>query len=54
MFRHAVVDPLLAVTTELPRSAVNEFGDRSLGWPPDLRRRWTYAAAVGSVGGYVF
>jgi hypothetical protein len=54
LFRHAVVEPLFALTTELPKSAVNDLGDRSLGWPPDLRRRWAYAAAVGAVGGYVF
>jgi len=42
-----------AASTRPARPAVNELGDRSLGWPPDLRRRWTYAAAVGAVGGYV-
>lgn len=54
VFPHAVRDPLFLLATELPRTAVLELNERSRGWPADLRRRWTYAAAVGAVGGYVF
>jgi hypothetical protein len=50
----AIRDPLFLMATELPRMAVLELKERSRGWPADLRQRWTYAAAVGAVGGYVF
>ena len=53
-FEHAVLDPLFVLTTELPRAAVQQIGERSIAWPGDLRRRWTYAAAVAALGGYVF
>lgn len=49
-FAHAVVDPLIALTVELPWDAVAALGDRSVDWPSDLRRRWTYAAAAGALG----
>lgn len=52
-FKHAIRDPLLLFTTQLPREAVLALDERSLAWPPDLRRRWTYAAAAGAIGGYV-
>lgn len=51
---HAIRDLLFLLTTELPRRVVAELSERSMLWPNDLRRRWTYAAAVGAVGGYVF
>jgi hypothetical protein len=54
LYEHAVQDPLFLFAMELPREAVLELGRRSLAWPEDLRRRWTYAAAVGAVGGFVF
>jgi len=54
VFSHAIRDPLFLLATELPRMAVLELNERSRGWPADLRRRWTYAAAAGAVGGYVF
>jgi hypothetical protein len=54
LFAHAVQDPLILLTTGLPRRVVLELNERTLLWPTDLRRRWTYAAAVGAVGGYVF
>ncbi len=53
-FKHAIRDPLLLFATQLPREAVLALDERSLAWPADLRRRWTYAAAVGAIGGYVF
>ncbi|WP_296598660.1 hypothetical protein [Phenylobacterium sp.] len=52
-FKHAVRDPLLLFATQLPREAVLTLDERSLAWPADLRRRWTYAAAAGAIGGYV-
>lgn len=48
-FAHAVVDPLFALTVELPRDVIAALGDRSVDWPADLRRRWTYAAAAGAL-----
>jgi hypothetical protein len=54
VFAHAMRDPLFLVTTELPRTMILELGERSRAWPTDLRRRWTYAAAVGAVGGFVY
>ena len=54
VFMHAVRDPLFLLATELPRPMVLELGERSRAWPPDLRRRWTYAVAVGAVGGFVY
>ena len=53
-FEHAVLDPLFVLTTELPRAVVLQISERSVAWPADLRRRWTYATAVGALGGYVF
>lgn len=53
-FEHAVLDPLFVLATELPRAAVQQMSERSVAWPADLRRRWTYAAAVAALGGYVF
>lgn len=52
-FAHAVVDPLLALTVELPRDVIVALGDRSVDWPADLRRRWTDAAAAGALGTFV-
>jgi hypothetical protein len=54
VFTHAMRDPLFLLTTELPRTMVLELSERSRAWPADLRRRWTYAAAVGAVGGFVY
>jgi hypothetical protein len=54
VFVHAAQDALILVRAELPRSAVLELNERSLEWPKDLRRRWTYAAAAGALGGFVF
>ncbi len=54
VFAHAIRDPLFLLTTELPRTMVLELGERSRAWPADLRRRWTYAAAVGALGGFVY
>jgi hypothetical protein len=54
VFTHAAKDLLFLLAMELPRNAVQELSDRSLAWPEDLRRRWTYAVAVGAVGGAVF
>ena len=54
LYGHAVLDPLFILSTQLPRHAVLELHERSVLWPRDLRKRWTYAAAVGAVGGYVF
>lgn len=54
VFTHAMRDPLFLLAIELPRAVVLELGERSRAWPADLRRRWTYAAAVGAVGGYVY
>lgn len=54
VFAHAMRDPLFLLTTELPRTMVLELNERSRAWPTDLRRRWTYAAAVGAVGGFVY
>ncbi|KRA60138.1 hypothetical protein ASD79_07820 [Caulobacter sp. Root655] len=54
LFAHAAPDPLFLLTMELPRNAILQLNDRSLAWPSDLRRRWTYAAAVGAIGGYVY
>ncbi|TAJ73215.1 MAG: hypothetical protein EPO51_06150 [Phenylobacterium sp.] len=52
-FKHAIRDPLLLFATQLPREAVLALDERSLAWPADLRRHWTYAAAAGAIGGYV-
>jgi hypothetical protein len=54
LFVHAAPDPMFLLTMELPRNAILQLNERSLAWPPDLRRRWTYAAAVGAIGGYVY
>lgn len=54
VFAHAIRDPLFLLTTELPRTMVLELSERTKAWPADLRRRWTYAAAVGAVGGFVY
>jgi hypothetical protein len=54
MFAHAAHDPLVLLATELPGKMVLQLGEMSLAWPEDLRRRWTYAAAVGALGGFVF
>jgi hypothetical protein len=54
VFTHAIRAPLFLVATELPRAMVLELGERSRAWPADLRRRWTYAAAVGAFSGCVF
>jgi hypothetical protein len=54
VFTHAMRDPLFLLTTELPRIMVLELSERSRAWPADLRRRWTYAAAVGAVGGFFY
>ncbi|WP_454759988.1 hypothetical protein [Caulobacter segnis] len=54
VFTHAILDPLFLLATELPRTMVLELGERSRAWPADLRRRWTYAAAVGALGGFVY
>jgi transposase InsO family protein len=54
VFRHAARDLLFILTTDLRRETVLALGERSVAWPADLRRRWTYAAAIGAVGGYVF
>lgn len=51
---HAAQDALILVRSELPRPAVRQLNERSLGWPKDLRRRWTYATAAAAVGGLVF
>ena len=53
-FKHAIRDPLLLFATQLPRETILALDERSLAWPADLRRRWTYAAAAGAIGGYVF
>ena len=53
-FEHAVLDPLFVLTTELPRAAVVQISERSVAWPAEIRRRWTYATAAGALGGYVF
>lgn len=53
-FDHAARDLLFILTMELRRDTVGELSERSMAWPEDLRRRWTYAAAVGAIGGYVF
>lgn len=47
-------DALILVRSELPRPAVRQLNERSLAWPKDLRRRWTYAMAAAAVGGLVF
>lgn len=52
-FKHVIRDPLLLFATQLPREAVLALDERSLAWPADLRRRWTYAAAAAAIGGYV-
>jgi hypothetical protein len=54
VFTHAVPDLLFLLVMELPRHAVQELNERSMAWPPDLRRRWIYAVAVGAVGGFVW
>ncbi len=54
VFTHAVPDLLFLLVMELPRHAVQELNERSMAWPADLRRRWTYAVAVGAVGGFVW
>lgn len=54
LFEHAVRDPMFLLTMELPRNAVLQLSERSLAWPRDLRRRWTYAAAAGAISGYVY
>lgn len=54
VFTHAIRDPLFLLATELPRAIVLELGERTKAWPADLRRRWTYAAAVGAIGGFVY
>jgi hypothetical protein len=54
VFKHAIRDPLFLLATELPTAKVLELGERSRAWPADLRRRWTYAAAVGAFSGCVF
>jgi hypothetical protein len=53
-FHHAAQDALILVRSELPRAAVRQLNERSLAWPKDLRRRWTYATAAAAVGGLVF
>lgn len=58
-FFHAVQDALILVRSdpirsELPRPAVRQLNERSLAWPKDLRRRWTYATAAAALGGLVF
>ncbi|HJV42768.1 hypothetical protein [Caulobacter sp.] len=54
VFAHAIRDPLFLLATELPRTIVLELSERTKAWPADLRRRWTYAAAVGAIGGFVY
>lgn len=54
VFAHAIRDPLFLVATELPRNMVLEMSERTKAWPADLRRRWTYAAAVGAVSGFAY
>lgn len=54
VFKHAICDPLFLATMDLPKATVVELSERSLAWPADLRRRWTYAAALGAMGGFVF
>jgi hypothetical protein len=54
VFTHTIRDPLFLLTTELPRTMVLELSERTKAWPADLRRRWTYAAAVGAIGGFVY
>ncbi|MFZ0266743.1 hypothetical protein [Caulobacter sp.] len=54
VFTHAVPDLLFLLVMELPRHAVQELNERSMAWPADLRRRWTYTVAVGAVGGFVW
>lgn len=53
VFDEAIEDLMFPLAMLLPREAVVQLGERSRRWPSDLRRRWTYAAAVGAVGGYV-
>jgi hypothetical protein len=54
VFTHAVRDPLFLLPMELPRLILVDLDERSRAWPTDLRRRWTYAVAVGAIGGFVF
>ena len=54
VFTHAIRDPLFLLTTEPPKAMVLELSERTKAWPADLRRRWTYAAAVGAIGGFVY
>ena len=54
LFEHAVRDLTFLLAMDLPRNAVLQLYERSLAWPKDLRRRWTYAAAAGAIGGYVY
>lgn len=54
VFTHAVRDPLFLLPMELPRVMLIDLDERSRAWPADLRRRWTYAVAVGAIGGFVF
>lgn len=54
VFTHAIRDPLFLLATELPRIMVLELSERTKAWPAELRRRSTYAAAVGAVGGFVY
>jgi hypothetical protein len=51
---HAVRDPLFLLPMELPRMMLVDLDERSKAWPADRRRRWTYAVAVGAIGGFVF
>jgi hypothetical protein len=54
LFEHAAADLLFILTTELRRETILQLSERSRHWPPDLRKRWTYAVAVGATGGFVF
>lgn len=54
LFEHAVQDLMFLLPMELPRNAILQLDERSLAWPRDLRRRWTYAATAGAIGGYVY
>lgn len=54
VFTHAIRDPLFLLPMELPRLILVDLDERSRAWPADLRRRWTYAVAVGAIGGFVF
>jgi hypothetical protein len=54
LFEHAAQDLMFLLPMELPRNAILQLDERSLAWPRDLRRRWTYAAAAGAIGGYVY